>query len=599
MPDSSQPRPSGDSPPGNLKASKPMGPGPGGPPPMPDRREMRRHCFRLIREVTGRLGWKFKLWIPTAMVLSLVFLLPQWYLQYFTKHSQNGPRLSETTVEQFLTLLIVFGASIAACQWIAIFLSGVLREWLRLTVSVELRRDAVTSLSRTRIDRLDSGHRGDWMTRMTGDLRSCEFFLTDSLTGQIRQVTMLLGTFGLFLYYSGPIAIALIPAALLLLWFNTIVQRRMGPTLNEARVIEGDVFQSMIETFEGLRTIRSLGAEQFTLNRIERQLKRMFDTGMRIMKSMAALMGTNEVGSQLVITAILTLAAYRISEGTLTAADALVYPFYINMFLGSAKALAGATYEWNRFFIEGGRLAAMLYDESKQVDDQTKVFGDLDQHVASVRRLSVENLTLGYGNQPPVVAGFDFTLKTGEIIAVMGPSGCGKSTFLEAFSGLRFAHAGTFTVEMSTGEVRTFSQSPVFLSAFVEQQPYLFVGTIRDNVIMGLDGIPDEAVWQALEEVGLAEMVRFRGGLDQVLTDRGKNLSVGQQYRLALCRALVCGRPFLLMDEPFAALDLESVERVVDALHDERNRGAGIVLITHLLPSRLETTRVIHMQRQR
>lgn len=559
---------------------------------------MRRHCFRLIREVTGRLGWRFKLWIPTAMVLSLVFLLPQWFLQYFTQHSQGNRTLAETEVKQFLTLLLVFGASIAACQWFAIFLGGVLREWLRLTVSVGLRRDAVTSLSRTRIDRLDSGHRGDWMTRMTGDLRSCEFFLTDSLTGQIRQLTMLAGTFGLFLYYSGPIAFALIPAAMLLLWFNAIVQRRMGPTLNEARVIEGDVFQSMIETFEGLRTIRSLGAEQFTLQRLDWQLGRMFQTGMRIMKSMAALMGLNEVGSQLVITAILTLAAYRISEGTLTAADALVYPFYINLFLGSAKALAGATYEWNRFFIEGGRLATMLYDESKQVEDQTKVFGDLDRNVPAVRRLSVQNLTLGYGGHPPVVEGFDFSLQTGEIVAVMGPSGCGKSTFLEAFSGLRFANAGTFAVELNTGEERQFSQSPVFLSAFVEQQPYLFVGSFRDNVIMGMESVSDEALWQALEEVGLAEMVRYRGGLDEILADRGRNLSVGQQYRLALCRALVCGRPFLLMDEPFAALDLESVERVVEALHEERDRGAGVVLITHLLPSRLETTRVINMKRR-
>lgn len=562
---------------------------------MPDRREMRRHCFRLIREVTGQLGWKYKLWIPTAMLLSSVFLLPQWFLQFFTENSQNPQKVSETEIDQFLVLLVVFGASIAVCEWIAIFFSGVLREWLRLTVSVGLRRDAVSSLSRTRIDQLDTGHRGDWMTRLTGDLRSCEMFLTDSLTDQIRQLTMLLGTLALFLFYSGPIALVLIPAAVILLWFNTIVQRRMGPTLNEARVIEGDVFQSMIETFEGLRTIRSFGAEQFTLQRINLQLKQMFSTGMRIMKSMSGLMGLNEVGSQLVITAILTLAAYRISGDELTAADALVYPFYINLFLGSAKALAGATYEWNRFFIEGGRLATLLYDESKQVSDREEVFADLEQQVANVRRLSVENLTVAYGDGPAVIEGLDFSLEAGEIVAVMGPSGCGKSTFLESFSGLRPANGGTFKVELKNGEKRVFPQSPVFLSAFVEQQPYLFVGTIRENVLMGHEGVSDEAVWQALEEVALAEIIRYRGGLDEVLTDRGRNLSVGQQYRLALCRGLVCGRPFLFMDEPFAALDLESVERVVESLHQERDRGAGVILITHLLPGRLEPTRVVNM----
>ena len=195
-----------------------------------------------------------------------------------------------------------------------------------------------------------------------------------------------------------------------------------------------------------------------------------------------------------------------------------------------------------------------------------------------------------------MVSGFDFSLGASEIIAVMGPSGCGKSTFLESFAGLRPASRGEFTVEIEGGRRESFAQAPVFLSAFVEQQPYLFVGTVRENIVMVDSRIEDETIWQALEEVGLAGIIRQRGSLDQILADRGRNLSVGLQYRLSLCRALVCGRPFLLMDEPFAALDVESVERVVEALHQERDRGAGVVLITHLLPGSLETTRVVEMK---
>jgi len=82
------------------------------------------------------------------------------------------------------------------------------------------------------------------------------------------------------------------------------------------------------------------------------------------------------------------------------------------------------------------------------------------------------------------------------------------------------------------------------------------------------------------------------------LTDRGRNLSVGQQYRLALCRGLVSKRPFLYLDEPFAALDNISVDRVVAVLHQERDRGTGIALITHVIPSSLEITRVIKMDDQ-
>ena len=561
---------------------------------MPDLVQMRKHCFRMIREVTGDLGWKYKLWIPTAMILSSVFLLPQRYLQYFTETSH---RLSDTDAGEFLRWLIIFGIAIAVSLWIALFLSGVLREWLRLTVSVRLRRDAVASLNRTRIDQLDAGHRGDWMTRLTGDLRNCEFFLTDSLTDQVRHLTMLMGTIALFLYYSGTVTLVLIPVAFVLIWFNMTVQKRMGPTLAVARETEGDVFQSMIETFEGLRTIRSFSAEEFTLRRIDTLLDRLFAVGMRIMKSMAALMGLNELGSQLVVSGILTLAAYRVHGDTLTAEQALVYPFYINMFLGSAKELAAASYEWNRFFIEGGRLATLLYDESKQVTDDSTAAADLKANTQSVQAMSVSGLSVAYGDHPPVIDAFDFTLQRREIVAVMGPSGCGKSTFLEVFSGLRQARAGEFVIETSNdGRRIDVSKAPVFLSAFVEQQPYLFVGSIRENVTMGMPDVADDAIWQALDEVQLSDIIRFRGGLDAVLNDRGRNLSVGQQYRLALCRSLVCGRPFLLLDEPFAALDNVSIERVVETLHQERDQGAGIILVTHLIPESLQPTRIVNMR---
>ena len=557
-------------------------------------REMRRYCFRLIREVTRKLGWRYKLWIPAAMLLSSLFLLPQWFLQFFTESTQN---LENTTLSSFLPLLAIYGGAIAICLWISIYFSGVLREWLRLTVSIGLRRDAVSSLNRMRIDKLDVGHRGEWMMRMTSDLRSCELFLTDSLADQIRQLTMLLGTFSIFVYSSGAVAFVLIPVAVVLVWFNITVQRRMAPTLTEARVIEGDVFQSMIESFEGLRTIRSYGAENFIEQRIDGQLKNLYRAGMRIIKSMASLMGLTELGSQLVITAVLTFAMFRIGNQHLTAEHALVYPFYINMFLGSVKGLAGATYDWNRFFVEGGRLASLLYDESKQIDDNDELYAELRNELTEVRNLSVENITIAYGDDPPVIENMNFMLATGEIVALMGPSGCGKSTLLESFSGLRPANQGDFKVELANGSSNAYPQAPVILSAFVEQHPYLFVGTIKANIAMGMDDVSDEMVWRSLEEVGLAGMIRFRGGLDEVLTDRGRNMSVGQQYRLALCRALVSHRPFLFLDEPFAALDSESIDRVVQALHQERNRGAGIVLITHMLPKTLEANRVVEMSR--
>ncbi|HRQ89704.1 MAG TPA: ABC transporter ATP-binding protein [Bacteroidia bacterium] len=499
-----------------------------------DPREMRRYCFRLIREVTGRLGWKYKLWIPAAVLLSAVHLLPPRFLQYFTEGTQS---LAETPASSFLWMLVIFGMAIAAVQWIGMLIDGILSEWLRLIVSIGLKRDAVTSLTGMRLDALDTAQRGDWMTRLTGDLFTTEEFLTQSIPQQIAQATMLVGTAVFFFYYSGTVALIPLVAAAGLAWVNIAVQRRMGPTLGQARQLEGGVFQSMIETFEGLRTIRTYGSERFTVERLDRQLGSVYTAGMRITRSMAALMGTNEMVGQLVITGVLTLVAYKVRGGALTAEEALVYPFYISLFLGSAKSLVASAYDWNRFFVEGGRLAMLLYDDEAKEGDRASRFGGFSEEVGKVVRFSASGVEIAYGDHPPVVRDQDLELSRGEIVALMGQSGCGKSTMTESFAGLRRAASGSFIATLESGETRSFPQAPPFLSAFVEQQPYLFVGTIRENIVLGNASISDDEVWRALDETGLRMIVERRGGLDHVLSDRGRNLSVGQQYRLALCRA--------------------------------------------------------------
>jgi ABC-type multidrug transport system fused ATPase/permease subunit len=538
----------------------------------------KQRCLRLIREVLGNLGWRYKVYVPMVIGISMVFLLPPRFLQFFTAGTDT---LSQVNGESFVKTLVLFGVAVALCLWLAIFLTGLLREWLRLTVSMGLRRDAVNALHRTRIETLDTAHRGDWMTRVTSDLRNCEGFLTDSIPHQIQCLTLAIGSAVLFFLHSGWVALIPCGAAVVLAWINARVQQRMSPVLLEARELEGDVFQSLMENYEGLRTIRSSGGEAQSYARIDGHLKKLYAAGMRIIRTMASLMGLNDLAAQLVVTLCLSVVAYAVSAGELTAESVLVYPFFIMVFLDSAKHLAAATYDWNRFFIEGGRLASVLYDHES--GRRNEDFGELRNCV----RMSVSGLEIGFGDRSAVISGLDFEVRSGEIVAVLGASGCGKSTLLECLAGLREPRAGSFSFGPSS---ETFESAPTVISAFVEQRPYLFVGTMRENLLLGSEA-SDDAIWEALKSVDLEGVVKVRGGLDTVLTDRGLNMSEGQRYRLTLCRALLSGRSFLLLDEPFAALDEESIRIVVKAITEQRARGAGVVIVTHLLPKELVADR--------
>lgn len=539
-----------------------------------------------MREVTRRLGWRYKVYIPAVMAIAAVYLLPPRLLQFFTG---GVAALSEISAERFLILLVVFGLGVALCLWLAAFLSNIAGEWLRLTVSIGLRRDAVQALHRTRIEVLDTAHRGDWMTRMTSDLRNCEGFLTDSIPQQIQNVTLALGAATLFFMAAGWIAFIPIGAALLLAILNARVQRKMAPVLRESREIEGEIFQAMMESYEGVRTIRSSGSEATTLVRIDRQFRALFAAGMKIIRSMGALMAINEFASQVVVTVCLTVVVMVLQGGELTVVAVLVFPFFINVFLRNVGELAAGAYDWNRFFVEGGRLAAVLYDEDACVqEEKTELIPERLQEVV------VQDLELGYGGEESILTGFSFSIGVGEIVALMGPSGSGKSTLLECLAGLRTPRAGSFVLRGWSNAV-VMDEMPVTTTTLVEQRPYLFVGTVRENLLLGSEAVGDDQIWAVLEDLRMAEVIRDRGGLDAELLDRGLNMSEGQRYRLSLARALLSPRSLLLLDEPFAALDEDSVSFVVRALKAEKSKGRAVIMATHILPRSLEVDRALRL----
>ncbi|MCB1230545.1 MAG: ABC transporter ATP-binding protein [Verrucomicrobiae bacterium] len=545
-----------------------------------------QRAIQLLKLLTRDLGWPYRLYIPAVIALSAAFLLPPRFLQYFTE-SADG--LNEMSASQFLTTLSVFGVLVAAALWLSTFLGGLLREWLRLRVSVDLRRRSLAAMHGTPLTVFDHAHRGDWMTRVTSDLHNVEEFLSDSLPFQIQSLTLVLGSAVLFLAHSGPLALIPCGAAIVLAFLNLRVQRTMAPVLTEARELEGEVFQDLIENYEGLRTIRSAGAESTVMTRFTNRLESVRRAGMRVIRSMAGLMGINELASQLVVTAILTILAYSLKQGSLTVTDVLVYPFFINVFLGNARSLAASAYEWNRFFVEGGRLAELLEHAQPKSDHHETAFKP-----ESVKTITAEEIAIGFRGAPLLVENLDLTLQRGQIVALTGPSGCGKSTLLESLAGLRPPQWGRFRIDR--GE--PLDELPTEIAAYVEQRPYLFVGSIRENLCLGLQATErpdDEILYLALEELGLADLVMKRGGLDAVLTDRGLNFSEGQRYRFALSRAVLSKRPFLLLDEPFAALDEASLELVASSLSRIAADGRGIVMATHQLPGALEFDAVISL----
>ena len=192
-----------------------------------------------------------------------------------------------------------------------------------------------------------------------------------------------------------------------------------------------------------------------------------------------------------------------------------------------------------------------------------------------------EDLTFGYEADRPVLRGVDLQAEPGEFIALVGESGCGKSTIAGVLTGRNRGWSGSVTIGGIPLD-RITEESLLANVTYVGHQSYLFKGTVGDNLRMGNPEADDNALWQVLEEVNLADFLRGEQGLDTPVAERGANLSGGQCQRLALARAILHDSPVYIFDEATSNIDVESENDIMARIRTMAGQKT-VILISHRL----------------
>ncbi|OBG37355.1 iron ABC transporter permease [Mycobacterium alsense] len=213
---------------------------------------------------------------------------------------------------------------------------------------------------------------------------------------------------------------------------------------------------------------------------------------------------------------------------------------------------------------------------------------------AAAPSIEFDNVTFAYGSGAPVLDGVSFSLRPGTTTAIVGPSGSGKSTILALIAGLHEPSGGRVLIDgvdaaQLDAETRRAASSVVF------QHPYLFHGTIRENVFAGDPSAADERFARAIALARVDELIaRLPGGADTVVGEAGSTLSGGERQRVSIARALLKGAPILLVDEATSALDNENEAAVVDALTADPRSRTGVI-VAHRLASIRHADRVLFL----
>lgn len=209
--------------------------------------------------------------------------------------------------------------------------------------------------------------------------------------------------------------------------------------------------------------------------------------------------------------------------------------------------------------------------------------------------ICLEQVHFAYEEDREILHGVNLVLDRGRFTAIVGESGCGKSTISGILMGRNSGYTGA--VKVGAVDYRQISEASLMQNiTYVSHQSYLFRGTVRENLYMGCPGASDEALWQVLEKVRLADFLKEEQGLDTPVQEKGSNFSGGQCQRLALARALLHDSPVYIFDEATSNIDVESENDIMALIRELAASGEKTVLLSsHRLANVVEADRIYVM----
>jgi NHLM bacteriocin system ABC transporter peptidase/ATP-binding protein len=292
--------------------------------------------------------------------------------------------------------------------------------------------------------------------------------------------------------------------------------------------------------------------------------------------------------------AVLGLGAYRMINGALTVGDLVAIQTLVRSFSVPLGRVFGLSTTMNAVEADLNRVDDAFRNP---VDPMTRSASGAEAPLALRGAVQVEALSYGYNPlAPPLLDGIDFSIRPGQRVALVGRSGCGKSTLGRIICGLLRPAQGGVSIDGIKLDDLTQRQRAANI-AYVDQDIFLFEGTVRDNLTLWKKDIPDAVLTQALRDAAMLDDIVARNGeLDAVIDEGGRNFSGGQRQRLEIARALVGNPSVLVLDEATAALDPET-EKLID--ENLRRRGCTCIIIAHRLSTVRDCSEIIVMQQGR
>jgi ATP-binding cassette, subfamily B, multidrug efflux pump len=479
---------------------------------------------------------------------------------------------------------------IAVVNWAANYVQQIAMERVGQGLLYGLRRDMFAHLQRQSVSFFDRTEAGRLISRIIGDVGQMQE-MTSIVVMTLADFVSLVFIVGALLALDvrlGLISMATLPVlAFVVIVWQPFAKREFLKVRRAISIVNAD----LNENLSGVRVVQAMNRQQANLDRFEGKNHDHLQANMVASKWSAGLLPSVDILTGVAMGLVVFFGSGMVSGGAIEVGVLIASLLYVQRFFDPVRSLTMQYTQLQRSMTSGARIFDLLDAEPDMADAP-------DAIALPPIKGRVEFRDVGFSYDPgvDVLTGVSFVAKAGETIAVVGPSGAGKTTMVSLLSRFADIEEGRGGIKVDGHDLRDVTRaSLVTQMSMVLQEPFLFSGSVRDNIKFNHPDVTDDQMVTAADAVGAHEfIVALPNGYDTEVAELGVNLSLGQRQLVSFARAIVSEPKILILDEATASVDSETELKIQKALGVVLE-GRTAIVIAHRLSTVRDADRILVM----
>lgn len=524
-----------------------------------------------------------------AMVCTIMAAAGNLYIPWIIKDM-----IDEVLADKNGTMLNWIAASIIAIFIVrGLFWYGqnYLMSYVGQSVIIDIRAAVFKKLQRLSVSFYDKNKTGTIMSYVTNDVNALQSAMVENTIEMITEGFIWIGSVVAMIYLDWRLTLFTVCTFPVVLWFMEFFGKKIRKTGGRIQECTADITSVLQESVASARVIKSFVREDYEVDRFDVENKANFRANMKNAQLMATLTPVVELVAAIGVTMIIWYGGNNVINGTITAGSLIAFLTYAVNISNPIKRLTRVIGNIQKALAAAQRVF-MIIDMPEEIAESR----DAKQLPEVSGKVEFQNVSFAYNDKGNVITDLSFSVKPGEVIAIVGPSGAGKSTIANLLP--RFYDVNKGDIKIDGHSVREVTLDSLREQVgIVPQETMLFNGSVYNNILYGrLDATKEEIEAAAKAANAHDFIMQLTDGYETKLGDRGVNLSGGQRQRIAIARAILKNPRILILDEATSALDTES-ERVVQEALDRLMVGRTSFVIAHRLSTVKNADKILVLEK--